>query len=290
MRALRRNKEADMTPWFEELDYRRTAMGELILQRRRVAALVDAESYEVKLNGEYLMSSLFHEAEVALADLALRRLDGTQWSVVVGGLGLGFTAATVLKYAQVRRLVVVEALEPVIDWHRQGLVPNGQILSADPRCEYRHADFFALTKGHGFDPAAHGSRFDAVLLDIDHTPDHVLAPSHAEFYTDTGLQCLARFLQPDGIFALWSNDPPSPRFLSVLTRVFGHAEAHLVQFDNPFQNATSANSIYLAGRSCRSASEAWCCGYGVRAPACDSRPPVSRWPPRAGGGIQPAFR
>ena len=248
MRALRRNAEVGMTPWFEELDYRRTPMGDLILQRRRIAALGDAEAYEVKLNDEYLMSSLFHEAEVALADFALRRLEGSQWSVAVGGLGLGFTAAAVLKYTQVRRLVVVEALEPVIDWHRQGLVPNGRTLSDDPRCEYRHADFFALTKGNGFDPNAPGSRFDAVLLDIDHTPDHVLAPSHAEFYTDAGLQRLARLLQPDGIFALWSNDPPSPRFLSVLTRVFGHAEGHLIQFDNPLQNATSSNGIYLAGR------------------------------------------
>ncbi len=237
-----------MMPWFEELDYRRTAMGDLILQRRRIAEWADAVSYEVKLNDDYLMSSLFHEAEVALADMALRHLGGTQWRVVVGGLGLGFTAAAALKYEQVRRLIVVEALEPVIDWHRQGLVPNGQTLSADPRCEYRHADFFALTKGDGFDPDAPGSRFDAVLLDIDHTPDHVLAPDHAAFYTEAGLQRLARFLKPDGVFALWSNDPPSPRFLSVLTRVFGHAEGHLVRFENPLQNATSTNGIYLAGR------------------------------------------
>ncbi len=236
-----------MTPWFEELDYRKTPMGELVLQRRRIAALDGAEAYEVKLNDEYLMSSLFHEAEVALADLALSRLDGTNWAVVVGGLGLGYTAAATLRFRPMRRLVIVEALEPVIDWHRQGLVPNGRAVSDDPRCEYRHADFFALARGDGFDPNLPGLRFDAVLLDIDHTPGHVLAPGHADFYTEDGLRSFARFLQPDGVFGLWSNEAPDADFLAVLGRVFGHAEGITVPFDNPLQNTSSVNGIYLAG-------------------------------------------
>ena len=128
-----------MNRWFEELDCRRTPLGELVLQRRRVLALDGAEAVEVRLNGEYLMSSLFHEAEEALARLGLGALSGggANWDVVVGGLGLGYTAAAALAFPQVSRLVVVEALEPVIDWHRQGLVPNGRELSADPRCEFR---------------------------------------------------------------------------------------------------------------------------------------------------------
>lgn len=238
-----------MTAWFEELDYRKTPLGELILQRRRIAALGDAEAYEVKLNDAYLMSSLFHEAEVALADLALSRLEGEPWDVVVGGLGLGYTAAATLKFKQMRRLVIVEALEPVIEWHHKGLVPNGRALNGDPRCEYRHADFFALARGNGFDPDAPGLCFDAVLLDIDHTPGHVLASGHADFYTEDGLRLLARFLRPNGVFALWSNEAPDPGFLAVLNRVFGHAEGKTVRFDNPLQNTTSVNGIYLACRS-----------------------------------------
>lgn len=234
--------------WFEELDYRRTPMGELILQRRRIAEMGDAEAYEVKLNNEYLMSSLFHEAEVALADLALGRLGGTGWDVVVGGLGLGYTAAAALRFKQVKRLVIVEALEPVIDWHRKGLVPNGCALTDDPRCVYHHADFFALARGTGFDPAIANCQFDAVLLDIDHTPKHLLAVGHTDFYTEAGVRRLARFLKPDGVFGLWSNEPPDEAFLAILTRVFGHAEGHLIQFDNPLQNKTSSNGIYLAGR------------------------------------------
>ncbi|MFO7534237.1 MAG: spermidine synthase [Kiritimatiellia bacterium] len=236
-----------MKPWFEELDYRRTPMGELVLQRRRIAEMGDAEAYEVKLNSEYLMSSLFHEAEVALADLALARLPGSDWEVVVGGLGLGYTAAATLAFKQTKRLVVVEALEPVIDWHCKGLVPNGPLLSDDPRCVYHHADFFALARGSGFDPATPDYRFDAVLLDIDHTPKHLLAVGHTDFYTEAGVRRLARFIKPNGVFGLWSNEPPDDAFLAILTRVFGRAEGHVVAFDNPLQNKPASNGIYVAG-------------------------------------------
>ena len=235
-----------MTSWFEELDYRKTPMGELILQRRRIAALTDAQVYEVKLGGEYLMSSLFHEAEEELARLCLGRLGGANWDVVVGGLGLGYTAAAALLFAQVRRLVVVEALEPVIEWHRKGLVPNGKALTADPRCVYHHADFFALARESGFDPATAGHRFDAVLLDIDHTPGLLLSSSHADFYTEDGLRRLSRFLKPGGVFGLWSNEAPDEGFLEILKRVFARAEGHVVRFDNPLQQTTSSNGIYIA--------------------------------------------
>ncbi len=235
-----------MKSWFEELDYCKTSMGELVLQRRRIAALADTEVYEVKLNNEYLMSSLFYEAEVALADEALNCLSGIGWDVVVGGLGLGYTAAATLKFKPMRRLIVIEALESVIDWHRRGLVPNGRALTDDHRCEYVHADFFALARTNGFDPGAPGKQFDAVLLDIDHTPDHVLAPEHAAFYTEDALRSFAQFLKPAGIFALWSNEAPNEDFLAVLERVFDHVEGQTVWFDNPLQNTTAANGLYLA--------------------------------------------
>lgn len=236
-----------MSRWFEELDYRRTPMGELILQRRRIAALDNAEAIEVKLNGEYLMSSLFHVTEVALADRALARLDGTALDVVVGGLGLGYTTAAALRNPRVRRLIVVEALEPVIEWHRTGLVPNGRILTDDPRCVFHHADFFALACGRGFDPETEGVLFDAVLLDVDHTPRQVLAPAHAGFYTESGLRQLARFLRPGGVFALWSNEAPEAEFVALLQRVFGRAEGHRIEFDNPLQGNMAVGGIYLAG-------------------------------------------
>jgi hypothetical protein len=159
---------------FEELDYQRTALGELILRRRRALGVGGREIFEVKLNDEYLMSSLFHEGEVALTDLGLAELTGEGWDVVVGGLGLGYTAAAALKYDQVARMIVVEALAPVIEWHQRELVPNGTLLSEDARCHYYHEDFFALARSSGFDPDDPGHLFDAILLDIDHTPGALL--------------------------------------------------------------------------------------------------------------------
>ena len=236
-----------MSLLFEELDYRNTAMGELILRRRQMLALGGRTVYEVKLGDEYLMSSLFHISEEALADFGLKALRGNGWEVVVGGLGLGYTAAAALKYEQVKRLVVVEALEPVIDWHRRALVPNGEVLTRDKRCVYYHADFFNLARKAGFDPDASGHRFDAILLDIDHTPDYLLSSNHSDFYTAAGMERLKSFLKPGGVFALWSNDPPEDDFLDMLSGVFERAEGHVIEFENPLQQSVTENGIYVAG-------------------------------------------
>jgi len=230
----------------EELDYQRTVLGELILRRRRSLRMDEPDIFEVKLNDEYLMSSLFHEGEVALADLGLAALAGEGWDVVVGGLGLGYTAATVLKYNQVTRMIVVEALAPVIDWHQRELVPNGKRLSEDARCRYYHADFFALARGAGFDPDDPGHAFDAILLDIDHTPDALLHTGHADFYSEAGMIRLKTFLRPGGVFGLWSNDAPDSRFLAILSRVFDQVDGHTVEFANPLQDKTAINGIYIA--------------------------------------------
>ncbi|MBW2011429.1 MAG: spermidine synthase [Deltaproteobacteria bacterium] len=235
-----------MKPSFEELDYQKTDMGELVLRRRTMRILNDREIYEVKLGEEYLMSSLFHDSEVALANIGLGELDGTGWDVVVGGLGLGYTAAAVLKFKQLKRLVVVEALAPVIEWHRRGLVPNGKALTLDGRCVYRHADFFALVRGDGFDPDVSGTRFDAILLDIDHTPKFWLHSSHGDLYSEGGMHRLKSFLKPHGIFALWSNDPPEDTFLKLLSTVFASAEGRIVQFDNPLLQNVATNGVYVA--------------------------------------------
>ncbi|MCA1809783.1 MAG: spermidine synthase [Kiritimatiellia bacterium] len=234
-----------MSKLFEELDYRQTPIGELILQRR----LLEGEDvYEVKLNDEYLMSSMFHAAEEQLAERALALLPGGNWDVVVGGLGLGYTAAAALKNPQVKRLVVVECMQSVIDWHNKALVPNGRTLTDDPRCIYHQADFFALARAAGFDPDVSNRQFDAILLDIDHTPDQLLAAAHADFYTDAGLRRLAQFIKPGGVFAMWSNEPPNARFLERLSRVFAEARGELITFENPLQQKAAANGLYLARR------------------------------------------
>jgi spermidine synthase len=235
---------------FEELAWRETPIGEISLRRRR-DPLLDVEVYEVKLDDEYLMSSLFPVAEIELARLGLGRLPdpGAELDVVVGGLGLGYTARTALADPRVRSLVVVEAIEDVIDWHRRELLPFATGLATDPRTRFVRADFFALVAGAGgVDPDVPERRFHAVLLDVDHSPRHVLHPGHAPFYTTDGLRRLARHLHPDGVFALWSNDPPDDAFRRTLDAVFRDTEAHVVRFANPLQGGESTNTVYLAQR------------------------------------------
>jgi spermidine synthase len=232
---------------FEELDYQETPLGPLTLRRRRILSLGGIEIYEVKLGDAFLMSSLFHEVEVALAHLGLSELEGAQWDVVVGGLGLGYTAAAALEHGAVASLLIVEALEPVIEWHQRGLVPLGQKLMGDPRCRMLHADFFgcALSAG-GFDPEQPGRRFHAVLLDIDHSPRNLLDPGNAKFYQPEGVRRLCAHLHPGGIFALWSDDPPDDDFLAVLDTAFATARAHIVTFPNPLLDAESSSTVYVA--------------------------------------------
>ncbi len=233
---------------FQELDYRNTPLGELILRRRRSVQLGGVDIYEVKLGEYFLMSSLFHESEVQLARLGLGILDAPELEVVVGGLGLGYTAVTALEDPRVSSLLVVEYMEGVLDWHRTGLVPLGQKLMADARCRLVQGDFFARCRdlARGFDPDQPGRTFDAILLDIDHTPTHVLNQTNKRFYTQEGLGEAAAHLKPGGVFALWSDAEPEPDFTRHLETVFPRARHHLVDFYNPFTGESCGNTVYVA--------------------------------------------
>lgn len=231
---------------FEELAWAETHEGTLTLRRRRELSR-DVDVYEVKLGDEYLMSSLFTVAEVELARLGLAAIDGTDLDVVVGGLGLGYTARAALDDDRIRSLVIIEALEPVIDWHQRGLVPGSDALTGDPRTRLFHGDFFALAAGpDGFVPDEAGRNVDAILVDIDHSPRHVLHPSHADFYTVEGLGRVASHLRPAGVFALWSDDPPDPDFETALDAVFAERWSHVVPFANFLTGGESTNTVYVA--------------------------------------------
>jgi spermidine synthase len=244
----RRWQDRPVSARLEELDHRRTPMGELTLRRRR-DPLSGADVYEVKLDDDFLMSSLFTVAEVEVARLALAELtdvpDG-ELDVAVGGLGLGYTARTVLEQPRVGSLVVVEALPEVIEWHERGLLPVAAALTSDPRCRLVPGDFFALVDGPGLDPAAPGRRFDAVVVDIDHSPRHLLHPRHAGFYQPAGIRRLAEQLRPGGVFTLWSNDPPDAAYQEALAEVFTSVRAEVVSFPNPLQDRESTNTVYVA--------------------------------------------
>ena len=231
---------------FEELDYQQTEMGELILRRRRMLSLGGTEIYEIKLGDSFLMSSLFHEVEVALANIGLAELDDPALDVVVGGLGLGYTAKAALENPKVKSLVVIDALPAVIDWHRRGLVPLGGQLTSDPRCRLLQGDFFSLVNSSNLDAENPGKKFHAVLLDIDHSPRELLHPRHKAFYEGESLRRLAAQLHPGGVFAMWSDDPPDEEFLQLLDLAFATSRAHIVQFQNPLLECESASTVYVA--------------------------------------------
>ncbi len=234
-----------MSASFEEIDRRQTPMGELTV-RRRLEPTLQIDVYEVKLGDEFLMSSLFTVAEVALAALGLADLTSADLDVVVGGLGLGYTARAVLENSNVRSLHVVDALGEVIEWHEQGLLPLAAALTSDPRCHLLHGDFFALlATGNGFGSGI-ADRVHAILVDIDHSPTHLLHPSHAAFYTAAGLTQLADRLHPGGVFGLWSDGGADAEFLAVVDEVFAICTAHTVTFPNFYTGEESSSTVYVA--------------------------------------------
>ncbi len=246
--ALSWARVAAMEKLFEELDFRETPIGDLILQRRKYLQLDGEVVYEVKLGDAFLMSSMFHEVEEALSRLGLAALEGDEWDVVVGGLGLGYTAVAALDFPQVKELLVVDAMEGVIDWHERELVPLGKAMNDDDRCRYVLGDFFGLAAdpATGFDPVSPGRKFHAVLLDIDHSPSNLLDPRNATFYTEQGLGKLAAQLHPGGVFALWSDDAPDAGFVSDLEKVFRKVRTEVVKFPNPLLETVSESTVYVA--------------------------------------------
>ena len=143
------------------------------------------------------------------------------------------------------------AAAPVIEWHERGLVPLGARLSGDPRCRFHEADFFALARspGTGFDPDDPDRRWHAVLLDIDHSPRHLLDAGNAALYEPAGLRALAGQLLPGGVFAMWSNDPPDDAFLAALDASFHASQAHRVAFPNPYTGGEASCTVYVARRA-----------------------------------------
>jgi spermidine synthase len=239
-----------MSSLFEEIDSQDSPLGEIALRRRRMPVFGDRDIYEVKLGDEFLMSSMFVDAEEALSTLGLAAVQGDKLSVVVGGLGLGYTAVAALKDERIVELLVVDALAPVIGWHQDELVPLGKILNADVRNRYVLGSFFDLATdaSKGFDPSNADKKFDAILLDIDHSPTEFLNAANASFYTTENLALMAEQLKPNGVFAMWSQNLPEASFEALLKTVFNSVDSHVVSFFNPFQNVEATNSVYVCNK------------------------------------------
>ena len=237
---------------FEELDCQPSPICDISLRRRSEPRLNNQIIFEVKLGDEFLMSSLFVEAEKQLSSLALATLkrNGHEegLDIVVGGLGLGYTALEALKDPAVKMMRVIDIMQPVISWHQRGLLPVGDILATDPRSELVQGDFFKLatsTRG-SFDKKQEHNKVHGVFLDIDHSPSHWLNDANQTFYTEASLNRLAEKICTGGVFALWSNELPDAAFSDLLARVFVNCEAHTITFPNPYTKEESSNSVYIA--------------------------------------------
>jgi len=235
---------------YEELDFRRTALGDLLLRRRRTPGLPGVDIYEVKLDDDLLMSSLLTDSERALADFSLPEVTAGAVDVLVGGLGLGYTADAALTHDRVRSLTVVELLPEVIDWHERGLVPLGASLTSDPRCRFLAGDFFRLvTDPSGADLRPPPVGYGAILVDIDHAPDSWLHPAHESFYGESGLGRAAALLRAGGVFGFWSSGATDATFSEALETAFTAVEAHEVTVFNPLIGEDQVDTVYVARKT-----------------------------------------
>ena len=223
----------------EVLAYEKTPIGMIGLRRRELLAVPGTIVTEITLDHELLMSSYHTDSERALSTRALEVHPGDELRTLVGGLGLGYTASELLRSARVARVDVIEFLPQVIEWVREGLVPESAHIAGDDRLHIIEADVYALLDG---EPEQH---YDLILIDVDHSPDERLGENNAGFYGEAGLGRTKRHLSPGGTLGVWSYEE-SPLFLATLRAAFGRVVAEPVTFENRFTNETETNWVYLA--------------------------------------------
>ncbi|MEV5593166.1 spermidine synthase [Streptomyces sp. NPDC052496] len=180
------------------LDRREGPYGEVVLRQR-------GAHFEIIANGCFLMDTSDGRSERLLVDAALAELGAgrTSASVLIGGLGVGFSLVRAAEEARWGRITVVEREAAVIDWHRDGPLSavSGAAL-ADPRTEVVAADLVAYVR-EGAGPRV----FDALCLDIDNGPDWTVTEDNGGLYSPAGLAACRERLTPGGVLAVWSAQP-----------------------------------------------------------------------------------
>lgn len=199
-------RTADETP--VTIERREGPHGEVVLRRR-------GTHYEIIANGCFLMDTADGRSERLLVDAALAALPPGRPSpsVLIGGLGVGFSLARAAAEPRWGRITVVEREEAVIDWHRTG--PLSAISApalADPRTRIVHDDLLAHLRDAAADGAedaarAADTRYDALCLDIDNGPDWTVTEDNGGLYSPAGLAACRARLTPGGVLAVWSAQP-----------------------------------------------------------------------------------
>ncbi len=217
------------------------------MRRRELLSSPGTIVTEITLDFELLMSSYSTASERALATEAIARHAGADLSVLVGGLGLGYTANEVLQSSRVRQVEVVEFIPEVVRFLRDGLVPLAPDLLLDPRFSVRDGDVYALLRN----PPE--SQWDLVLIDVDHSPDDQLASANQSFYTTSGLRLAKQHLAPGGILAVWSYTESSP-FVDALHEAFAIVEIVPVTAMNDLVGEEHTDWLFLARDGSHSAT------------------------------------
>lgn len=187
--------------------------GELVLRR-------DGEDFELVCNGTFLMDTRDGRSERLLVREAVQTLradDGRPLSLLLGGLGVGFSLDEAVAEPIVNRVVVVEREPVLLSWHETHLATRSGAAMADPRVTVVCADVVEWL-------GICGERFDVVCLDVDNGPGWVVDEGNAALYQDSGLASVERVLAPGGVIAVWSAHE-SPDFARRLRSRFGDVRA-----------------------------------------------------------------
>lgn len=155
--------------------------------------------YVILAGGRSLMSSRMHGSEEALAAFVCKRLEKAEApSVLIGGLGMGFTLRATLDLLPAdAKVIVAELIPAVVEWNKGPLGPLAGHPLDDPRVEVVIGDVGAVVR-------ASRARFDAVILDVDNGPDAFTSAANVALYHDSGLAAIRVALKIGGMLAVWS--------------------------------------------------------------------------------------
>ena len=201
----------------EILAYEETPLGPLCLRRRELLSQPGTLVTEVTLNHEFLMSSFNTDSEREISNRSVEIHGGSDLKALVGGLGLGYTAAELLKDDHVSSVEVVEYLPQVIDWLRGGLVPLSSELKDAAGLQISPGDVYQRL----LDPPQ--ETFDLIVIDVDHSPADQLGEQEHRFYTPSGLSTAKTHLSEGGVLAVWSY-AESSSFADALRSTFERVE------------------------------------------------------------------
>lgn len=199
-----------------------------------------ADRFAISIPGRgELMNTRVHGSERALADLAcVGFADGQGRRVLIGGLGMGFTAAAVLERIGADGEVVVAELVPeVVDWNRDFIGEAAGRPLDDPRCIVHVGDVADLLRRPG-------RGFDAVLLDVDNGPEALIRIQNDWLYSPAGLNAARFALAPGGVLAVWSASD-DPRFTRRLERAGFTVEQAVVR---PHRKGKGPRHVIWLGR------------------------------------------